>query len=97
VITAAPLWNGAALVRAQASPVIALVESEAVETRETGSPIWGIAGNHLNEASGGASVGVGVGAGVTAGWGSVIVNVAAPLRPLGFPDSALSWIATAVY
>jgi uncharacterized membrane protein len=58
-----------------------------VDTSETGSPIFGTDGNHLNEAAGGACTGTG---------GGVIVNVTGGLRPAGFP-SELACVAIAVY
>ena len=89
-----PLWNGPLLVRAQEIPAIGLVASVEVETSETGSPVFGTDGNHLNDAAGGA--GGGTAAGVMTG-GGVTVNVAGSLLPAGFEGSELAWVATAVY
>jgi hypothetical protein len=63
--------------------VIGLVASLELETIDTGSPVWGTGGNHLNDATGGGGVGV-------------TVNVTGPLLPVGLPYE-LSWEATAVY
>jgi hypothetical protein len=60
-----------------------LVASLELETIDTGSPVWGTDGNHLNEATGGGGCGV-------------TVNVTGPLLPVGLPYE-LSWSATAVY
>src|SRR5208283_1328820 len=60
------------------------------DTSETGSPVCGTDGNHLNDAEGGRT-----NAGVTAG-ASVTTNVTGALLPAGFP-SELSCVATAVY
>jgi hypothetical protein len=62
------------LVSAQAIPVIGLVASVEIDTSETGSPVCGTGGNHLNEASGGVggatAAGVGRGASVPTRWAS---------------------------
>ena len=94
VSTAPPPWNGPLLVRAQAIPVIGLAASVEIDTSETGSPVSGTGGNHLNEATGGA--GGGTAAGVMTG-GGVTVNVTGPLLPAGSPTSEFAWLATAVY
>ena len=86
-------WNGPLLVRAHAIPAIGLVASVEVETSETGSPVFGTDGNHVNDATGGE--GVVTGEGVT-GEG-VTVNVTGSLLPAGFEGSELGWVATAVY
>ena len=89
VSRAPPLWNGALLVRAQANPVIGLVASVEIDTSETGSPVRGTGGNHLNEATGGVWG--------RAAAGGATVNVTGPLLPAGFSGSKLAWVATAVY
>ena len=93
VSTTPPPRNGPVLVRAQAIPAIGLVASAEVETSETGSPVFGTDGNHLNDATGGAG---GTAAGVMTG-GGVTVNVAGSLLPAGFEGNELAWVATAVY
>ena len=92
--TAPPPWNGPLLVRAQAMPAIGLAASVEVDTSETGSPVSGTSGNHLNEAIGPAREGTV--AGVMIG-GAVTVNVTGSLLPAGFPRSEPTWVATAVY
>jgi len=82
------------LVRAQAIPAIGLAGSVEVDTSETGSPVRGMGGNHLNEATGGVW-------GRTAAGGATVngatVNVTGSFLPAGFPGSKLAWVATAVY
>ncbi|TMM18072.1 MAG: hypothetical protein E6F96_07180 [Actinobacteria bacterium] len=89
--TVPPPWNGPLLVSAQAIPTIGLVTSVDVDTSETGAPVVGTDGNHVNEATGGpidaASPGV----------GGVTVKVTGLLLAAGFPDSEPAWMATAVY
>jgi hypothetical protein len=87
VSTPPPAWNGPLLARAQANTLSGPAESVDVDTSETGSPVAGTDGNHLNEAAGGACTGTG---------GGVTVNVAGGLRPAGFPNE-LSCDAIAVY
>ena len=67
--------------------MIGLVASDAVDTSDTVSPVFGTAGNHLNEATGDACTGTG---------GGTTVNVTGALRPAGFPTE-LSCDAIAVY
>jgi hypothetical protein len=83
VRTAPPDANGPSPLSAHAKPVIGLVASLELDTIDTGSPVWGIDGNHLNDATGGGGVGI-------------TVNVTGPLLPVGLPYE-LSWEATAVY
>jgi hypothetical protein len=72
------------LARAQENPVIGPAGSLDVDTSETGSPVSGTDGNHVNEATGGAG-------------GGVTVKVTGALLPVGFPRSELAWVAIAVY
>jgi len=74
--------------------MIGLTASAEVDTSETGSPVSGTSGNHLNEATGPAREGTV--AGVMIG-GGVTVNVTGSLLPAGFPWCELVWVATAVY
>ena len=94
VSTDPPPWNGPLPVSAQPIPVIGLAASVELEMSETASPVCGTAGNHLNEATGGA--GWGTAATLTTG-GGVTVNVTGVLLPAGFPRIELAWVATAVY
>jgi hypothetical protein len=79
--------------RAHASATIGLDASEEVDTSETGSPVWGSGGNHLNDAAGGAPRATG---GDVRG-GEAIVNVTGSLLPAGPSAIELAWSATAVY
>jgi hypothetical protein len=81
--TAPPGWNGLSSPSAQAIPLMGLVASLELDTIDTGSPVCGTGGNHLNDATGG-------------GGGGVTVNVTGPLLPVGLPYE-LSWSAAAVY
>src|ERR1700732_1850566 len=51
--------------RSQANAVIGLAGSVEFEASDTGSPVWGVGGNHVNEAAGGT--------------GKAVVSVAAAL------------------